>query len=308
MAGPWTDFAVTQANNAISTGMGLALAGWNDHRQIKQQKKLNDMQIAGQMQLTDYNKQKQLELWNETNYPAQMEQLKKAGLNPGLMYGEGGGGGTTANVNTGSISGANAPQGGREVQDMIGMGIQLQLLQAQKANIEADTKNKEAATANLPKTGANIEASTASLLQGIENAKAQKELTEVQTEISRIDEDIKGATQNASKAMVMTTLRQATETLQMLTNEKIISDETRNTKIELVRTELATAYARNELTRAQTGKTQADTEQLAKQIALEYAKLSNEQDKTAILKKLQEFQTSFGNQAGQILHSLLGVR
>ena len=31
----------------------------------------------------------------ETNYPAQVEQMKLAGLNPALAYGMGGGGGVT---------------------------------------------------------------------------------------------------------------------------------------------------------------------------------------------------------------------
>ena len=35
------------------------------------------------------------EMWEKTNYAAQIEQMKKAGLSPGLMYGQAGAGGGT---------------------------------------------------------------------------------------------------------------------------------------------------------------------------------------------------------------------
>ena len=35
------------------------------------------------------------EMWDKTNYPAQVEQMKEANLSPALMYGQGGAGGGT---------------------------------------------------------------------------------------------------------------------------------------------------------------------------------------------------------------------
>ena len=35
------------------------------------------------------------EMWEKTNYDAQVEQMKKAGLSPALMYGQAGAGGGT---------------------------------------------------------------------------------------------------------------------------------------------------------------------------------------------------------------------
>lgn len=137
--------------------MGLVLAKHNDRRQLKQQGKLQALQIAGNKEMSDYQKQKELEMWEATNYGAQMGQLNKAGLNPGLMYGMSGGGGVTTGGTGMGVSGGNAPQGGREVQEMGAMGIQtamqLALQKAQKENIEADTAAKKA---GIPKTGAEV--------------------------------------------------------------------------------------------------------------------------------------------------------
>ena len=92
--------------------------------------------------LADYNAAKQLEMWKATNYPAQVEQMKLAGLNPALAYGMGGGGGVTANVATGKTSGGQAPSGGGEILAAQAMGLQLRMQEAQIKNIEADTNLK----------------------------------------------------------------------------------------------------------------------------------------------------------------------
>lgn len=89
----------------------------------------------------------QLDLWTKTNYPAQVEQLEKAGLNPALLYKSGGPGGTTA-----MAAGHVAPTAaGGQVDILRGMevGAQLSLLKAQKENIEADTAKKLAEAPNI---------------------------------------------------------------------------------------------------------------------------------------------------------------
>ena len=52
--------------------MGLLLEGHNDRRQLRQQEKLQNLEIKGSKELTDYNAAKQLEMWKATNYPAQV--------------------------------------------------------------------------------------------------------------------------------------------------------------------------------------------------------------------------------------------
>lgn len=151
------------ASSAVGQILGMPLAAWNDRRQLRQQGRLSEQQMGFDKRMTDYNQQKQLEMWEKTGPQGQMEQLKKAGLNPGLIYGMGGAGGQTANVTPGNVQGAKAPAGGGEVEAMTGMGIQSRLLKAQEEllqsqanlnNVEAakksgvDTENTKADTAN----------------------------------------------------------------------------------------------------------------------------------------------------------------
>lgn len=134
----------------IGTGLGLLLEDHNDRRQIDQQKKLQDLQIGGQKELADYQQRQQMEMWNKTNYAAQIQHMKEAGLNPALMYGMGGGGGqTTGAAGQGQVGGGAAPNGGGELQ---GMGLQGAMMAAQIENIKADTENKKASAGGTTET------------------------------------------------------------------------------------------------------------------------------------------------------------
>ena len=92
------------------------------------------------------------DMFDYTGYQAQVAQMKAAGLNPALMYGSAGGGGSTqggagmagsASAGSGSVGGTpSAPDTG--IISGAGMGLQLGLMEAQKRNIDADTAKKEA--------------------------------------------------------------------------------------------------------------------------------------------------------------------
>lgn len=221
-----TKIAGEAAGAAVGAGMGLLLGGINDARQRRQQQKLQDMQITGQKEMMDYSQEKQLDMWNKTNYGAQMKHMKDAGLNPGLMYGMGGGGGSTTGSAAGSVAGATAAAGGGE----IGMGMQLALMQAQKENIEADTANKKA---------------------GAEN-------TGVVTETGKVDLATKQETQAATISKAKTEAETAIEEMWLKTNERTISDHTIKQRIELTAQELIGQIAKNNNTDADTKKKQAE--------------------------------------------------
>lgn len=136
-------FASQGIQGAIGAGLGLLLQKGQDRRQIRQQEKLQALEIAGQKQLTDYNQKKALEMWEATGYGAQKGQMQAAGLNPGLMYGMSGGGGQTAQVAPGNVSGGNASGHSGEAMGMAMMASQIGLMRAQADNIRADTEEKK---------------------------------------------------------------------------------------------------------------------------------------------------------------------
>lgn len=203
----------TAGGGIVNAGLGIVLGEYNDRRQEQQQQKLTDMQARANREQAAYSQQLQMKTWNETNYEAQMQHMKNAGLNPALMYGmSGGGGATTGSASAAGVSGGNAPQGGSEVMGMMMLKQQLENLKAQKENTDADTENKRAGLPNIPKTGENIDADTrgktasakireaeADYAPGNEDYKNQilrwsRDIKELESQVSENERDVSNAT------------------------------------------------------------------------------------------------------------------
>lgn len=219
------------ANSAIGTGLGLMLEHHNDKRQLEQQQKLQNMQIEGNKIMGQFNYDKQMELWNATNYGPQMKQLSEAGLNPGLIYGMGGGAGGTTAANTGQVSGAEAPKGGQEVLGML-------MAQAQIANINANTQKTKAEIPNVGKTGENIDASTKSLLQGVENQKAQESLTKMETNLKEFQFDLNTEMRNHTIHQIQELSKKIHEEVGILETQNALDKKTADVKNAILHAEL----------------------------------------------------------------------
>lgn len=244
--------ATQAAQQGTSAILGLALGGINDRRQIKQQQRLQDMQIRGQMQMGDYNYQQQMKMWEATNFQAQKEQMKKAQLSTGLLYGMNGAGGSTTGSQGGSVSGASAPAGGGEAIDMMGMGIQYQLLKAQKENIEADTANKQADTTNKPLQGAEIVARTG-------NIKAD-------TKLKELDGKIKGETIEEQMTEIRAIADRAVFEVTKARNEVYVQGETLREQIQTVRLAATEAAVRIGVGRADIANKNETTKKITQDI------------------------------------------
>lgn len=248
------------AQGTLGAGMGLILGGIERKKQLEQQQKLQNMQIAGQMEMGRFNQQQALEMWEKTNFAAQKEQMKKAGLSPGLLYGMSGAGGAIANPTSGNVSGGQAAPMGPAAGMGIAMGnMQLALLDAQKKNIEADTKNKEVTT---PK----IETETKALLQGINNQIAQEALTKMETALKDLEKQFQSSTMKNRESLINMTLSKLIEETRIMENEREISDETKLDKIKMITAQLKDIISAQLLKDQQTATTKEQQAHITKQI------------------------------------------
>lgn len=182
--------AIKMAGGVVGTGLGLATANWQDKRQLKQSEKLQNIQIKGQKEMGEFNKEQALDMWNKTNAEAQRKHLENAGLNVGLMYGGSGAGGATANAPTGNTSGQQAPSGGNEIGMGIQAGLNAMLQKAQIENIEADTGKKKVETAKT--AGADTEEILARIpTYGKQIEKTDEEIKQIASQIGVNEETIK---------------------------------------------------------------------------------------------------------------------
>lgn len=188
------------ASGLAGAGLNILFGGMLNRRAYEQQQKLQELQIKGAKELTDYNAQKELDMWNATNAAAQRKHLDDAGLSASLMYGGAGAGGAT----TGGGGGAMPSGDSGSAQLMAGMNAQsimadIALKSAQAENIKADTDKKKEET-----TGVGL----ANIAQEIQNAvnEASKE-----DQVDVIRATAEKLTGEANKAAAEGAITQATQ-------------------------------------------------------------------------------------------------
>lgn len=188
--GPLGMAAVETGQNIANGILGIGLGAINDKRQRKQQEKLTKIQSDANKDLARYSSDLQYDMWQKTNYKAQMAELNKAGLNPGLLYGMSGGGGvTTGSANAGSAAGAAAAGSTNEAMGMMLMDAQRKVLETQAE------LNKAKADKTTGADTANINADTENkIIQSALNKEGLRQLTEIYDHTKRPFLDIEGET------------------------------------------------------------------------------------------------------------------
>lgn len=285
--------ATNASEGVVGQILGLVTGGAQDRRQLKQQKKLQNLQIKGQKELADYQQQKELDMWHQTNYGAQIEELKNAGLNPALLYGKGGGGGTTTGggIATGVTSGTPT-----DPSAATGMGIQLGMMQAQKALIEAQTAKTKAETTKTE--GVDTAESLSRIEQiknSITNTQAQTALTETQNRLNKLEEFKQNETLQAwiEKAKAETDY-QAYITRSALQKAKL-DEATINDAITAIHEQSLGAGINNMLMRENIKLTKAQTNKIATDITQKWKELEQGDTKNAIETFKAEIQANYPN-------------
>ena len=108
----------------------------NKSEQMDNQKYLMGLQHKYNEESATYAQGRAYDMWLKTNYPAQVEQMEKAGLNPALMYGMGAGGG-------GTVSGAQGQGTSQPTDRSIEMKMKGQEMGLQLANLASQIKLNE---------------------------------------------------------------------------------------------------------------------------------------------------------------------
>lgn len=297
------DIAAQGAGGAIGAGLGMLTANWQDRRQVKQQQKLTDQQVNAQKQMGKYNQQLALDMWEKTNYEAQRKQMEKAGLNVGLMYGGGGAGGGTTSTPTGSVGAGSAASGSGEIGMGMQAGMQMQLMKAQKENIEADTANKRANTPGEGQTegkiGAeteNIKTDTAKKQQDIQNLKAQEILTKTQQSIAELERQVKNLTVNDEVSIKQALRDTMIYNAKIVENAKEVSTETKKATIDEIRGRVAEQAVRIATGKSNMQVNDAQIQKISQDIMSSMVGLTQEQRRLRIQEIANEYNT--GQAAG----------
>ena len=157
-------------------GLSAILGIGQGRKQYHRNKKLMRFQKQHQMDLSQFGHDLQMDMWNKTNYKAQLEHMRAAGLNPALMYGQAGQGGTTGSQGGGSAQSGSVDQA--RVMDLSNalIGAQITSLEAKanKDNADADATTGykgDESRQNVVESGQRIDESVQRILESKENIK-----------------------------------------------------------------------------------------------------------------------------------------
>ena len=158
--------------NALSQAFGLS---WSPQRAMEEQWKYNKnimaLQNQYQQQAAEKSQQYAKDYWDYTNTENQVQHLKNAGLNIGLMYGQSGAGGMGASGGAHQAS-PEQPQG-----NPVGMALQVQQLEQQRRMNDAQIALAEAQAEKAGAEATKISGvDTQEVLKRIEGIASQIEL------------------------------------------------------------------------------------------------------------------------------------
>lgn len=263
------------AGTIANTALGIGLQKHNDERQLKQQEKLGKQQLSLDLIKMGAQKEADLQMWKDTNYSAQVEEMKKAGINPALLYGKGGSGGTTIGSSGGSVNAPQAPQGGGEIMGMMMQKAQLDLMKAQEEATKATAAKTNVEAQKIGGVDTQLgETQIESLKQGINNQKAQERLTNIESRLKDIQGDIANETIQEQIASVGLEMQNAAKQLEILTRNSWIDEQTKENKIQIVQTQLFGMVLDNALTKAQTRGVNQNIAESKQRILQEWNKIS----------------------------------
>jgi hypothetical protein len=268
-------------SGAAAAGLGMLGGVGQANRQYHRQKKLMNFQQKNQMALNRQGHDLQMDMWNKTNYGAQVKHMKDAGLNPALMYGGAGQGGSTGSQGGGSAAGGSAT--GERVMDLSNMlmGAEIALKNSQaKLN---DKKTEE--------TGQNIgnlrESEKYTRLQGdylrIENANKQDVIDAELKRIGQQTANLKQEFDLKGEQWDDLVKEQTGRALEAMNNNRLIDAKVKltNTEKQAINEKLDIAYSQLGLDSARVGMEieRVSYDKIRTAVTKEYAKLNLDQQK-----------------------------
>jgi hypothetical protein len=253
---------VSGGASAGQTGLGMLHQSHMAKKGHERTQELMGIQHQNQQHLNQQGHDLQYEMWKKTNYPAQMEMLKKAGLNPALLYGQGGAGGST----TGSQGGGSAASGSYSHAPFMDMGSMSDMMRA-----IADAKLKEKQGENLDsETEMNRGVKTDLMKTEIEKAKKETDNVESRTALIEL-EQVEQRIINANKQdEIRTAIEQGTALIKKLKADASISENTLDLIVEKMTYENLEAAYRIDKVKYEGEKLQEETRFISEQISMMY--------------------------------------
>lgn len=294
-----TIMGVIGAASALQSGSNQS---YNEEQAQLRQARINKEQAK-------YNQGLAMEYWDYTNWENQVDHLKKAGLNPALMYAKGGTGGQTGG---GQAQGVGLSPSNQEAVKAQQMGMALQLAQL-KSQIEVNESVAKKNTAEAEKTaGVDTEAAKMGIKLSEAQVLSERERKNVlywEAEVAQSESVLKEALANTEQfnlqkvqwdiRMVEKGYEELSERVAMLKRENKIGDATAEMQIEQYKANLVDTWAGAMLKMAQTETQKEEVKAIAERLKQKDYEL--DQKDTEIIQRWVDLGIKGVSEVGELL-------
>ena len=290
---------VIGAASALQSGSNQS---YNEEQAQLRQARINKEQAK-------YSQGLAMEYWDYTNWENQVDHLKKAGLNPALMYAKGGTGGQTGG---GQAQGVGLSPSNQEAVKAQQIGMALQLAQL-KSQIEVNESVAKKNTAEAEKTaGVDTEAAKIGIKLSEAQVLSERERKNVlywEAEVAQSESVLKEALANTEQfnlqkvqwdiRMVEKGYEELSERVAMLKRENKIGDATAEMQIEQYKANLVDTWAGAMLKMAQTETQKEEVKAIAERLKQKEYEL--DQKDTEIIQRWVDLGIKGVSEVGELL-------
>lgn len=288
-------------------GAASALQSGSNQSYNEEQAQLRQAQINKEQ--AKYSQGLAMEYWDYTNWENQVDHLKKAGLNPALMYAKGGTGGQTGG---GQAQGVGLSPSNQEAVKAQQIGMALQLAQL-KSQIEVNESVAKKNTAEAEKTaGVDTEAAKMGIKLSEAQVLSERERKNVlywEAEVAQSESVLKEALANTEQfnlqkvqwdiRMVEKGYEELSERVAMLKRENKIGDATAKMQIEQYKANLVDTWAGAMLKMAQTETQKEEVKAIAERLKQKDYEL--DQKDTEIIQRWVDLGIKGVSEVGELL-------
>nr|WAE43667.1 MAG: DNA pilot protein [Microviridae sp.] len=268
--------ATQAAGGAIGAGLGLLTSAIGNNMQLGQNQALLNQQQQYNENLSTFNMGLQEQMWKDTNYPAQEQEMVDANINPAMMWSKGMGSGGSTAVNTVATSQPS-------VQQNPALNIESMMADQQKAAAQAAMTNKTVADIS------NVNANTQ--LQSDQDVVVQN-----QQIITKAQAQIADATAQDTIQIVRASLQSALNNNMSSLAKGLVDQSTVDTNIAQIKGNLLQTGLKNILLKSEINMTDAEATAITTKVKQDWVQLNiAQQNATTNKGQLTVAQTNAGS-------------
>ena len=251
-------------NNLIGLGLGSVMQSWSNNNQTRQYKNLMDIQTMYQKDMLDFQNQRYIDMANTLDAKWQVQKLKEAGLNVGLMMK--GAPGVIGGTNSASVG--NVPQPQNVMFDVMAQNANIDLMQAQADKLKAEADKIRGIDTDLAKENLKL------VSENITNTTLKNKMDNILIDITKIEKAIKENSYDDALRLIAANANNAEALLNGNLWDNAFKERTLEDRINIINASLANLLLEADVKKQGIELSKAQVNKMSEDIKQGWSKLS----------------------------------